>query len=348
MSHANLSIFVPHLGCPCRCSFCNQHTISGAPDLPDRASVRALCQKSAQDLGSRVQETEIAFFGGSFTAIDPAYMTELLQAAAECVRQYGFAGIRASTRPDAVDKDTLEILLSYGVTALELGAQSMNDEVLRLNSRGHTAQDVVNASHLIQASGISLGVQMMTGLYGSTPQMEMETADKLIALAPDTVRIYPTVVLEGTELARLSRCGIYHAPGVEESAAVCADLIDRFEQAHIQVIRVGLHASEQIERQMVGGAYHPAFRELCEARRYLSRILSQLQDLPKESEYELWVHPSCVSKAVGQHRSNLQILARQGYRVHIRQEQGIPRGEVRVQEKGVSRNVSEIHGTTGI
>ncbi len=288
MNHANLSIFVPHVGCPCRCSFCNQRTISGAEQLPDGQSVHALCKQAAKDLGKRVHATEIAFFGGSFTAIEKNYMCELLQAAKNCVEEYGFAGIRASTRPDAVDETIVECLRSYGVTALELGAQSMDDGVLFQNNRGHTAQDVRTAARLVKDAGISLGVQMMTGLYGSTSEKELDTANGL----------------------------------------------DLFEQAGIKVIRVGLHASKEVEQQAVGGAYHPAFRELCEAKRFLSRILLQLQSRPKEREYEIWVHPSCVSKAVGQHKRNLEILAGQGYPVCIRQAKEIPRGAVQIREKG--------------
>ncbi len=334
MNHANLSIFVPHVGCPCRCSFCNQRTISGAEQLPDGQSVHALCKQAAKVLGKRVHATEIAFFGGSFTAIEKNYMCELLQAAKNCVEEYGFAGIRASTRPDAVDETIVECLRSYGVTALELGAQSMDDGVLFQNNRGHTAQDVRTAARLVKDAGISLGVQMMTGLYGSTSEKELDTANGLIALGPDTVRIYPTVVLKGTMLAQRMQSGEYCAPGVEASAELCAELMDLFEQAGIKVIRVGLHASKEVEQQAVGGAYHPAFRELCEAKRFLSRILLQLQSRPKEREYEIWVHPSCVSKAVGQHKRNLEILAGQGYPVCIRQAKEIPCGAVQIREKG--------------
>lgn len=348
MKHVNLSIFVPHIGCPCRCSFCNQHTISGAQELPNGESVNELCRTAARDLGERVQDTEIAFFGGSFTAVEPGYMCELLRAAQDCVRNYGFAGIRVSTRPDAVDIGIIETLLSYGVTAVELGAQSMSDEVLRLNSRGHTARDVREAANRIRKAGISLGMQMMTGLYGSTLQLEQYTARELISLQPDTVRIYPTVVLEGTQLASLLKSGEYHAPGVEESAVLCAELMGLFEQAGVTVIRIGLHASRNVERQAVGGAYHPAFRELCEAKRYLSKVLRQLEGCPKEQEYELWVHPSGVSKLAGQHRSNLTELVRLGYRVKIRQSEEIPPGTVKVQQKGVAEDVSEIHGVTGV
>ncbi len=295
---------------------------------------RALCRQAAQDLGERVQATEIAFFGGSFTAIEKTYMYELLQAAKDCAAEYGFAGIRASTRPDAVDEAVVECLLSYGVTALELGAQSMDDGVLLQNNRGHTVQDVKKAAKLVKDAGISLGVQMMTGLYGSTPHKEQDTAEQLAALGPDTVRIYPTVVLQGTALAELVKRGVYNAPGVEESVDLCAKLMDFFEQAGVRVIRVGLHASKEVEQQAVAGAYHPAFRELCEAKRFLSRILLQLQNRPKEREYEVYVHPSCISKAVGQRKTNLEVLAKQGYHVRIRQGEEVPYGTVQIREKG--------------
>ena len=179
MKKGNISIFVPHNGCPQQCSFCNQKTITGQAYQPTAKDVDEAVQKALRKKG---YEFEIAFFGGSFTAIDRAYMTELLDAAEPYVKSGAVKGIRISTRPDYIDDEILTLLKAKGVTAIELGAQSMDDEVLSANMRGHTAEDVVNASTLIKSYGFELGLQMMTGLYLDTDEKDIETARKIIEL----------------------------------------------------------------------------------------------------------------------------------------------------------------------
>lgn len=194
MKHANVSLFIPHLGCKHQCSFCNQNQISGTQKPPDAEDVRTVCEAFAQKDASRFECAELAFFGGSFTAIDRDYSDRLLNAAAPYVRNGVFAGIRVSTRPDCIDEEILAYLSGYGVTAIELGAQSMRGHVLQLNGRGHTPGDVEKAAQMIKAAGFSLGLQMMTGLYGADEQDDLYTARALAALEPDTMRIYPTLV----------------------------------------------------------------------------------------------------------------------------------------------------------
>ncbi len=193
-------------------------------------------------------EREFAFFGGSFTAVPRAYMLALLQAVQPYLQSGAYNGIRISTRPDAVDAEILALLKQYGVTAIELGAQSMQDGVLRRNGRGHTARQVAEAAERISAAGFSLGLQMMTGLDGDTPVGCRETAVRLAALEPETMRIYPAIVMEGTELARRWRAGMYEPMSLECAVNLCADLLDFFEQRQIRVIRLGLHASPELER----------------------------------------------------------------------------------------------------
>ena len=200
MKHSNIAIFVPHVGCPNMCSFCNQHSISGEEDLPTAEKVAQICEQAMREVANK-GNTEIAFFGGSFTAIERGYMLELLRSASKFVGKDGFKGIRISTRPDYIDEEVLELLKSYGVTAIELGAQSMIDEVLLANNRGPCAEDVVNASRLIKKQGFELGLQMMVGLYKSTTEFEYETMSKLLSLRNCT--IYPVIVLNGTRLAEL-------------------------------------------------------------------------------------------------------------------------------------------------
>ncbi|MBR5121148.1 MAG: radical SAM protein, partial [Oscillospiraceae bacterium] len=229
--HANISIFVPHIGCPHKCSFCNQNTITGQSFIPHASDVIASCEK-AISCGVDPLNTEIAFFGGSFTAIPKNYMLELLGTAYEYVKN-GFKGIRVSTRPDAINTEILEILKDYGVTAIELGAQSMDDEVLLMNERGHTASDVVEASNLIKEYGFSLGLQMMVGLYGSSVEKDIMTARKIANLNPSEVRIYPTVILEGTKLCDLYKEGAYKVMSLESTIDLCSELLYLFEKANI-------------------------------------------------------------------------------------------------------------------
>ena len=270
------------------------------------------------------EESEIAFFGGSFTAIARDYMLELLEAANEFIVDGKVSGIRVSTRPDAIDDEVLRILKKYGVTSIELGAQSMRDEVLSMNRRGHTALDVVNASQLIKKYSFSLGLQMMTGLYGDDNHGARYTARQLAALRPDTVRIYPTVVLEGTELAEKMRSGEYTPQGYEDAARLCAGLLRYFEQRGINVIKLGLHASEGVESSMVGGAYHPAFRELCEGILYYRLMKEELSEqYPDGGDFVAYVPTQDISKAVGQKKRNLFQLAEEGWHVVVKGDDGI-------------------------
>ncbi len=335
MRHSNIAFFIPHLGCPHQCSFCNQRSISGQTKPPAPEEIAAACRKAMREISEeRRTDTEIAFFGGSFTAVGREYQRELLEAAAPFCGKGGFSGIRLSTRPDCISREILDFLKKYPVSAIELGVQSMNDEVLRLNGRDHTAEQAVEASGLIRAYGFSLGLQMMTGLYGDCKESTYETAERIIFCRPDTVRIYPTVVIRGTELGRLYEAGLYCPPTVEESVPLVSDLMERFRQARIQVIRVGLHASQELERDLLAGAYHPAFRELCEGELYFRLAMEKLRKLGKP-EAEIWVAPGEVSKLVGQGKINRIRMNQAGYRVIMKQDAALRPFELRVAEREV-------------
>jgi len=313
MKHSNISIFIPHVGCPHQCSFCDQRTISGAQHLPDGDEVREICEKALGEVRSP-EDTEIAFFGGSFTAIPRDYMLELLSAASEFVGAGRFHGIRCSTRPDCIDGEVLGILKKYGVTAIELGAQSMDDEVLAANERGHTSEDVRRACSLIKEAGFELGLQMMAGLYKSTSESDMQTAESITALSPDTVRIYPVVVLNGTKLADLYKSGEYILRPFDDIVEECAEMMKRFQGAGIRVIKCGLHASEFVEQDMVAGYYHPAFRELCESMIYLQKLKEMAQGC---SLLRITVPAKEISKAVGHKKSNILRMKEMGVTVQI-------------------------------
>lgn len=318
--HANISIFVPHLGCPHRCSFCDQRAITGASAFPTDEEVAAAVRRAASTGFGGARTAEIAFFGGSFTAIDRKEMLRLLDAAFPFVRSGAVQGIRISTRPDAVDREVLQLLAGYGVTAIELGAQSMEDEVLKKSRRGHTPRDVEEAASLIREYGFSLGLQMMTGLPGDDDEGTLRTAGRLIALRPETVRIYPLLVLRGTEVARLYREGEYLPQTLEEAVALCARLLSLFERAGIRVIRLGLHAVD--EERLIAGPWHPAFSELCYSRRYLEAFTAAFAGREK-GEYTLLVAPGEQSKATGQRRSNAAVLEKRGWNVKIQESPAV-------------------------
>lgn len=313
--HGNIAVFVPHIGCPHRCSFCDQRTISGEKSAPTPQQVEDICREAIEI--SKGRELELAFFGGSFTAINRDYMCSLLDAAAKFAGR-GICGIRLSTRPDAVGEDMLSLLKSYPVRAIELGAQSLNDSVLQKNRRGHTAQDVIDASARIKRFGFELGLQMMIGLYGETEQDCYDTAEKIIACRPDTVRIYPTLIIEGTELAERLRRGEYRALTLEEGIERTSRVMEMFfdKAPETRIIRVGLHTSRELEQQLVAGPYHPAFRELCESRIMLKRLVSQLENTPKGS-ITVRVNPADISRMLGQRRCNAEALKNMGYDIKV-------------------------------
>lgn len=327
MRHINVGLFVPHSGCPHQCTFCNQRAISGQSRQVTPADVDEAVRVAMKNPDSR--GGEIAFFGGSFTAIDRTVMTKLLDAAYRYVKDGSFKGIRCSTRPDAIDDEICRILKSYGVTAVELGAQSMNDEVLRLNRRGHTAADVVRASEMLKSYGFELGLQMMTGLYGSTDEDSIDTARKIIDLQPQTVRIYPTVVIRNTELAELCESGEYVPQTVDSAAKLCAELLLMFDEASITVIRTGLHSGGGVEKDYVAGAYHPAFKELCEGEIYFKRAVEFIErNGIQQGDITVFVSPDAVSKMTGQKKINIQKLSELGYSAKVKGDSKIQRYKV--------------------
>lgn len=309
MKKGNISIFIPHLGCPHKCSFCNQNTITGKQNQPTPQDVDKAVKEALKYSGYKY---EIAFFGGSFTAIDREYMISLLEAAYKYVKSKSVEGIRISTRPDCIDEETLRILKKYGVTSVELGAQSMDDEVLKANFRGHSAKDVVNASKLIKSFGFELGHQMMTGLYQDTDEKAIETAKRIIDINPDTVRIYPTVVLKDTYLAKLFDEELYKPQTVDDAANLCTKLVPMFENAGINVIRIGLHSSPELKKNMIAGAFHDSFGEIVKSRYMLNKILKFTP-----GNYEIMVNPRSVSQLKGQQKRNIYFLMEEGYNIKV-------------------------------
>lgn len=319
MKNANVSIFVPHNGCPNQCSFCNQKNITGQAVQPSVESVRETLEAAKNKIDFKQTKAEIAFFGGSFTAIDGNYVVELLNEASRFLGKGSFEGIRISTRPDAIDDEIIDILRAYGVKTVELGAQSMCDSVLSANKRGHTREDVIFSSKKIKAAGFKLGLQMMTGLYMSNENLDIKTAEEFIKLKPDMVRIYPTVVMKGTELETLYNSGVYEPAEFESTVELCSFLLDLFERKNnIPVIRLGLHDSESLRKNMVSGVFHPAFREICESNLIFHEILAQIKKLEmKSGNITVKINSRDISKAVGQKRVNLKKFKDLGYNINF-------------------------------
>ncbi len=301
-----IPLFVPHWGCPNDCVFCNQRRVSGSRFPATSETVRSTLAELPAGAGY-----ELAFYGGSFTAIPPAQQEELLLAAQPFRERGVIASIRLSTRPDAIDAGTLDRLSRFGVRTVELGAQSMRDEVLRLCGRGHSAADTEISARLLKEAGFSLILQMMTGLPGDSDEGAAETARRLIAASPDGVRIYPTVVLRDTALETMWRDGKYREHTVADAVRVCARILPLFEDAGVPVIRIGLQPTEELSKGgALAGAYHPALGELVRSRVLLEAARALLRDVPPGSEVILGVGKGRVSAMVGRHRENLDELGK--------------------------------------
>lgn len=303
-----LPVFVPHLGCPHACVFCNQRRISGETEPADANTVRTILA-SAAAMPKPESGRQLAFYGGSFTAIPEEKQLELLSAAQEGIERGIIDSIRLSTRPDAIDDEVLTRLRRFGVETVELGAQSLDDEVLRLSGRGHTADDVRRASRLIKAAGFRLVLQMMTGLPGDSGEQSLDTAREIIELHPDGVRIYPTVIVRDTALYELWQRGAYCEHTVEDAVQICAKLLPLFEKAGIPVLRLGLNPTEELSGgAAVAGAYHPALGELVRARIMLERAENLLRGVEPGSCVVLAVQPRLLSQMLGQRRRNVSAL----------------------------------------
>ncbi len=311
MKHCTIPIFVPHLGCPCACSFCNQKTITGVMPMTP-VGTRAQIEGHLATV-SPGTEVEIAFFGGSFTAIPRPQMEALLRVALPYLKAGKVSGIRISTRPDAIDPEICDLLSAYGVTTVELGIQSMDDAVLERCNRGHSAAHSRAAIALLLSRGFRVGGQMMVGLPSSTPASETLTARTLAELGVQEARIYPVVVFAGTHLAEEAAARQYRPLTVREAAERCAEPLEILLDAGVKLLRVGLCESESLHAagQIVGGAYHPALGELCYNALYRRRMVAALSamNLPPHANLKISVAPGKLSMAIGQKRCNHTFLA---------------------------------------
>lgn len=309
----NIAIFIPHLGCPFRCCFCQQQKISDTVRPPSLQQVKEEIETALLTIPADT-DVEVAFFGGTFTSIPEPMQNDYLECARPYMETGQIKGIRISTRPDAIDKKRLAELKDRGVRTIELGVQSLDEEVLRLSQRGYESAEVVRACTTIRDAGIRLGIQLMIGLPGDNLQRDLETTRKSIELAPDMVRIYPTLVIKGTQLEQAYRESSYQPLSLAQAVDITAAMYVRFKQANIPVIRMGLHPSEELQQSdtVVAGPFHPAFGELVLQKVALDQARCLIQDylLTNGSRQVLVLFcPSReYSQLVGHQRANILTL----------------------------------------
>ena len=308
-----IPIFVPHLGCPNDCTFCNQKKISGQKTNISSKDVNGIIEYYLSNFKEHDKKVEVAFFGGSFTGIDVNIQEELLSAAYEFIKKAKVDSIRISTRPDYINQDILNLLKKYNVKTIELGVQSANDFVLQKARRGHTFEDVKKASKLIRKNGFILGHQMMVGLPESSQKDEIETAKKLIKLKPKIVRIYPVLVIKGTKLADDYLEGTYKPNTLEQAVETSAILLKMFNKKKIDVIRIGLQSTDEIcnpkneNSQVVAGPYHPAFRQLVESRICYDEFSKKIRDLNNRVKVvKVNVNGNMINNFVGHKKENIK------------------------------------------
>lgn len=307
MGHINIPVFIPHLGCPNQCIFCNQRHISGTLEF-DESSIERQIQEALETANGR--EAEIAFFGGSFTGIDRALMIRLLNIAQKYVDDGKVIGIRMSTRPDYISNEILDILSNYKISCVELGIQSMNDDVLSYLKRGHTSKDTINAVELLKKYKFSFVGQMMIGLPAATILDEISCAEFICKSGACGARIYPTLVFKQTELEQLFKNKIYIPLGLDEAIQRSAKVLNVFNQNNIPCIRIGLCESENLhsDSSFVAGPNHPSIGEMIKGQLYLNTILSTVENQKVSKNILIECPKGAVSQVIGNKKKNILIL----------------------------------------
>lgn len=310
-----IPIFLPNAGCTYRCTFCDQVTITGeTTPFPSKEKVQGIIRQFLEYRGNQNRYTQISFYGGNFLGLPEAQIDSLLGEATRYVLRGDVDGLRFSTRPDSINKKQLRHLQNFPVTTIELGVQSMDDGVLRRVNRGHLAKDTCHAVSLLKKRGYEIGLQMMVGLPGDSTESALDSARQMGSLAPDFVRIYPTVVLAGSQLADQYEKGKY----IPMTLASCITLVKQiyiiFDQHRIPVVRMGLQASDAFDdpKKVLAGPYHPAFGHLVLSELFLDKaisLLSTIKNLPNEVSFR--VHPNSIPRLRGLKNQNLARIKRQ-------------------------------------
>ncbi len=312
MRHVNIPVFIPHLGCPNNCVFCNQRSISGKLEFDRKSVGREI--KEALTTVTEDCDTEIAFFGGSFTGIDRELMIYLLDTAQKYIDMGKVKRIRLSTRPDYINDEILTLLSRYGVKTVELGLQSMSDKVLEATKRGHNSEQGAKACRLVKKYGFDLVGQMMVGLPESDSEREKYTANLLCELGVDAVRIYPTVVFFDTELCEMAKAGKYTPIDTDEAVMRTKELLKIFDANSVECIRVGLCASDNLSspESVFGGANHSAIGELAMGEVFYDKMCEEIEKIGgiEGKKTVFYVSKGSTSKAVGQKKKNIERICK--------------------------------------
>lgn len=318
------------MACPFQCIYCNQKTISGIENIPSTKEVVDIIEKHLSTINHTNSEVEIAYFGGNFTGLPIDLQLQYLETAYGFVFSKKVKSIRISTRPDYIYEKNLELLLDYGVKTIELGVQSLDDDVLSISERGYKSKDVFEACKLIKNKGFILGLQMMVGLPGDTPQKSIETAKKIVELGAQNTRIYPTLVIRNTKLEELFHNGLYSPLSLDNAISLVKDIILIFESVDIKIIKVGLHPSDKLtDNGIVAGPFHYSFRQLCETEIWHDIFTSYFttKNTSTLSSVDVFVSPSNICSAVGYQTKNKLLLSKLFNKVRFISDQNLKQRE---------------------
>jgi len=318
--HSNIPIFIPELACPHQCVFCDQEKISGTYSIPQPADVKDIVERYLETIPEN-RTINIAFFGGSFTGLPVDLQEQYLKEAFKFVKNGRVSCIRLSTRPDYVNEQNLELLKKYSVTTIELGAQSTNQEVLNESGRGHTVEDIRDASNLICENGFELGLQMMIGLPGDGYERSIQTANDIVSLGASNTRIYPAIVVKHTALEKMYREGRYTPLSLEQAVEWAKDIVHIFEKNSVSILRMGLHPSDElvIGKSLIAGPFHPSFREMVMTQIWKELINTELQSFNSNfsNNIKITVSDRQIHYAIGYRQTNREQLVSRGYNVRF-------------------------------
>ena len=325
-----IPVFIPHMGCPHQCVFCNQNHITDS----------GKCQANSDDIGRLIamwlarspgkKPVQVAFYGGSFTCLPSAVQLNMLQAVRPFLDSGQVEGIRLSTRPDCIDSKRCAMLRDNGVRVVELGIQSLTDKVLALARRGHNAEQGRAAFRQLVEYGFEVGLQFMPGLPGETRRAFLKVIDEVVELHPVFVRLYPAVVIKNSEMQALHQKGMYRPMTVDAAVVLTAKCCEKLEDAGIRVVRMGLQPTDALVDKVVAGPYHPSFGELVRSRLWLKKIRQQLVGLPAKSTLQVMVSHRDISAVVGMRKKNIKRLDELGFRgrFELIADPVVPKGQV--------------------